>query len=91
MTMSENNQAILRDINERFDEYYNAGRFDLVDAELELLDPNVMSLSIVVGYLTATLGEKDKLVERSKFFDRAKAMILASEPERLIGLLGGLE
>jgi hypothetical protein len=91
MTTSENNQAILRDIFERFDEYYNAGRFDLVDAELELLDPNVMSLSIVIGYLTATLGEKDKLVERSKFFDRAKAMILANEPERLVGLLGGLE
>jgi hypothetical protein len=64
MTTSENNKIILNDIFERFDEYYNAGRFDLVDAEL---------------------------VERSKFFDRAKANILANEPERLVGLLGGLE
>ena len=64
-------------------------KFAELDSVLAMLNPSILSVDIMLGYLTATLPAKSKLPSRVKFFEDCKAEIIR-RGEYENGLLVGL-
>ena len=80
----------LSEIYGEFNDMMWEGKIEKMDKILEAIIPKDLPLTIVIGYLTASLPVKDKLKSRSALFKRVKEYadsIGRTEP----GLLDGLE
>ena len=82
--------AALDLIYDRADEMLLAGEFDELDAIIETLDVEQLSVDVLLGVLTITLPAKDKLTTRKEFFESVQRS-LTDRGEYKEGLLTGLK
>lgn len=75
----------------RFNRLLVAGRFDVVDEVLARIDPRAMTVTVALAYLSITLPAERVLTERARYFERVRAHLLATEPDRAAELLRGFD
>ncbi len=76
---------------EELDEALIAGQFEEVDIYLRHVNVSRYRVEILIGFLTITFVWKDSLKERAGFYDRVKARVEKSYPDREEKILMGLE
>jgi hypothetical protein len=82
--------AALDLIYDRADEMLLAGELEALDALIEGLDVEQLSVDVLLGVLTITLPAKDKLTTRKEFFESVQRS-LTDRGEYKEGLLTGLK
>ncbi len=93
MSESRNTErrAILDEIFLRIDNKFHEGKFKEVDDELLTVDIEGSSTKVLIAWLIITFAVKSKLSNRSILFSRIKEKFLRDEPDKVEGLLQGLE
>lgn len=76
---------------EEFDEALLNGEFEAVDIYLRHANVSRYRVETLVGFLTITFVWRDSLKERAGFYDRVKARVEKSYPDRAEKILMGLE
>ena len=76
-------------IMSNFDDMFHAGFFKEVDVILDLMQHVNVSVNVGISLLTSSLPAKDKLINRSDFFNRFKESVASREDRE--ALLMGLE
>ena len=76
---------------EEFDEALIEGRFAEVDIYLRHANVSRYRIEILIGFLTITFVWRDSLKERAGFYDRIKARVEKSYPDRAEKILMGLK
>ena len=76
---------------EEFDEALLNGEFEAVDIYLRHANVSRYRVETLVGFLTITFAWKESLKERAGFYDRVKARVENSYPDRAEKILMGLE
>ena len=74
-----------------FDDALLAGDFEAVDVYLRHANVRRYRVETLVGFLTITFVWKDSLKERAGFYERVKARVEKSHPDRAEKILMGLE
>ena len=87
---SDNLDAALDAVLKTFDDLFLAGKFDEANSFLMEIDVNRLSVSLMVGILTATLPAKTQLPSRPTFVATIEAALRQIEPQRVERLLIGL-
>jgi len=64
--------------------------FAAIDLGLTKLDPEQMATIAIVSVLTITFSTRHLLPSRPDFYRKCEAVLQAREPDRALGLLGGL-
>lgn len=85
------NDDWIDELFERVDGWHSAGEFARTDAYLRALDVSTLDTYKVVAVLSITLPAKDKLEARGAFVERARKRLLELAPDRIEGLMQGLE
>lgn len=78
-------------IFDHLDDHLLDGDFGYVDAIIAPLDPTELPLTLRLGVLSITLYAKAHLPSRPAFFARVAESIKDEPPDRIQGLIGGLE
>ncbi len=88
---SKEGRQKLRFIFSFIDDLLLTEQFEIVDSILCLLDLNYLNIECMIGFLAITLPAKDKLEHRSLYYLDVKNWLELIEPDRVEGLLVGLE
>lgn len=77
-------------IFEQVDNWFCTNKFDAVD-DILLCDPSSKPVEFSIALLSVTLCVKNKLKNRSLFFDKTKVFLDNTRPSETYDLLKGLE
>ena len=79
-------------IFEKIDDAFLAGNFVIIDELLEQTDVRKLSILDLISLLSITAAAKEKLLNRPVFVKEVREYLeLTETPERVFGLLSGLE
>ncbi|MCU0654747.1 MAG: DEAD/DEAH box helicase family protein [Polyangiaceae bacterium] len=76
---------------DRLDDALQEENFTFCDRMLEQAAPERLSVTAALGFLSATLGARDRLTKRESYARRLREVLQKSRPEDVNDLLKGLE
>jgi len=83
--------AALDVLMQNFDDLFHANQFKQANSLLRHVDLQRLDVDTMVGLLAATLPARQELSQRERIVERVRSRLERQVPERLDGLLRGLD